>query len=195
MSSRRLALGSLGLAFLLALAAGTTARADRGFYGSTGVYAGDPTTTGDWNGTWMYVWRDGRMALWIRDGKDGRPEARLEYQSTSNAETFGTDWSGKATYYLSGQPATFEIRLAERAKDEIAGRWEWRVEFPDSGRSEIGDFRMYRVGNGRLLAFEFQKGYAKTIRRHDRVTKLDTPPVFNFVKASRRLVLWDELPW
>ena len=179
----------------VALTATDPARADRGYYGRTAMYAGDPTTAGDWAGTWMYVWRDGRMALWLRTGADGAPEGRLQYQSTAGPETFETDWKGKATYYLSGQPATFEMRFARRERDEITGRWDWRVEFADSGRSETGDFRIYRVGNGRLLAFEFQKGYEKGVRRGINVSKSVVPPVVNFVKASRRIVLWDELPW
>ena len=77
-------------------------------YGEMGVFAGDRTNAGDWTGTWIYVWRDGRMALWLRPGKDGKLEARFQFQSTSSPETFETDWSGKSTYYLSGEPATFE---------------------------------------------------------------------------------------
>lgn len=186
-----LALAAIALVALSPL----PALADRGFYGETGVFVGEPTTAGDWNGSWMYVWRDGRMALWIRDGKNGVPELRFQYQSTSNPETFETDWSGKSTYYLSGQAATFELRLTKRERDEIRGRWEWKVDFGDSGRSETGDVRIYRVGDGRMLAFEFQPGYARAIYRGERVSKFENPPVFNFVKASRRIVLWDELPW
>jgi hypothetical protein len=191
--ARRTALAAATV--LLAAAALVPAVADRGFYGKTGVFAGERTTAGEWAGTWMYVSRDGRMALWLRAGKDGLPEARLQYQSTANPETFETDWSGKTTYYLSGQAATFEIRLARRERDDLAGRWEWLVDFGDSGRSETSDFRIYRVGDGRSLALEFQKGYVKALRRGDRITKQEIPPVITFVKASRRLVLWDELPW
>jgi hypothetical protein len=180
---------------LLAAAAFVPALADRGFYGRTGVFAGEPTTAGEWAGTWIYVSRDARMALWLRAGKDGAPEARLQYQSTAGPETFETDWSGKANYYLSGQAATFEIRLARRERDEIEGRWEWLVDFGDSGRSETSDFRIYRVVDGRSLALEFKKGYVKEVRRGARITRQEIPPVLSFVKASRRLVLWDELPW
>ncbi len=194
MPSRRCALLVTAVAAILALAApsvhaGTPAR------DGMGVFVGEPTTAGDWYGTWMYVWRDGRMALWFRAGKDGKPEVRLQFQSTANPETFETDWSGKSTYYLSGQAATFEFRLTKRDKDGLAGRWDWNVDFADSGRSEKGDVRIYRVGDGRMLAFEFQDGYARTLRRGDRVTKQEIAPVFNFVKASRRIVLWDERPW
>ena len=164
-------------------------------YGEMGVFAGERTNAGDWTGTWMYVWRDGRMALWLRPGKDGKPEARFQFQSTASPETFETDWSGKSTYYLSGEPATFELKLLKRDKDEILAHWDWNVDFVNSGRTERGDLKIYRVGDGRMLAFEFQPGYMKEIRRHDKVTKAEAVPLFNFVKASRRIVLWDELPW
>ncbi len=48
-------------------------RAQSLMYGKTGVAAPEPTDAGDWNGTWFYVSRLHKMAVWMRDN-NGTPE-------------------------------------------------------------------------------------------------------------------------
>jgi hypothetical protein len=151
------------------------------------------TSAGVWDGTWSYMYRDGRYAVWLRT-VDGKPELRLQFLSTSSPEAFETDWDGRAVYYLAGQPATFEIKLTEADKDHLAGTWNWGVEFPDSSRHEKGTFEMYRSADGRQLVVNFHD-LERVTRRGERKETFSAAPVWIFRKASKRLVLWDELGW
>ncbi len=152
------------------------------------------TDAGVWDGTWYYVHRDGWMAMWIRRAKDAKPEVKLQYLSLIAPEAFETDWNGKATYYLVGQPATFEIALDERTDTTIRGTWKWDVQFEDSGRTETGTFTLYRASDGRQMVLKFDR-WERIIRRRDEVKRYSRPPAWTFVKASKRLVLWEEIPF
>lgn len=162
-------------------------------WGRGAVMVPDPVTAGVWDGSWVYGNRDERMALFVRT-VDGKPEVKFQYQSLASPEAFETDWSGKATYYLSGSPVEFALRVEDGGSDEMRGTWNWSVEFADSGRSERGRFRIYRIDRGRDLAVLFEE-YERVQRRFDKVSRWDNPPVWVFNKASKRVVLWDELPF
>lgn len=192
-SSGRVA-GSMVLA--LALALGTSllfAGQEWSEYGKTSVARGTPTLKGEWDGSWVFVSRDDRFALFMRT-KNGNPEAKLQYQSLAHPEAFDTDWNGKSTYYLAGHTANFDLNLTKRTKDEIEGTWTWQVDFADSGRSEIGKFKMFRIDNGRKLMIAFDT-YERQIRRGQELKRFPSTPALSFVKASKRIVLWDELPF
>lgn len=162
-------------------------------WGRAAVRIPDPVTAGNWDGSWIYANRDQRMALFVRT-VDGKPQAKLQYQSLSAPEAFETDWSGDATYYLSGSPVTFRFHLDAADANELRGTWLWTVDFPDSGRSERGTFRVYRTDVGRDLVVLFQE-WERVVRRFDRVSRWDNPPMWVFNKASKRIVMWDELPF
>ena len=162
-------------------------------YGRAAVMVPDPTTAGTWDGTWIHVNRDTRIAMWMRT-VDGRPEAKLQYQSTSSPESFETDWNGKARYTLGGNPATFELKLTGRERDRLEGTWNWDVQFEDSGRTETGSFSVHRTGDGRALVVRFHD-FERAIRRREDVRRAKATPVWGFTKVSKRLALWDELPF
>jgi hypothetical protein len=162
-------------------------------WGRASVRVPNPVTAGNWEGSWIYADRDRRMALFLRD-QDGQIQARVQYQSLSTPEVFETDWSGEAAYYLSGSPVEFRFHVDSADENEILGNWFWNVEFSDSGRSERGTFRVYRIDYGRDLALVF-RDWERVVRSFDRVSRWDNPPLWIFTKASRRIVTWDELPF
>ena len=153
----------------------------------------EPTTAGSFDGTWMYVNRDARFALWIRT-RDGVRQVKVQYQSLASPEAFETDWDGKALYYLSGTPVTFELKTAKTTPDQILGTWSWILTIDRSGRRESADVVMYRIGNGRLLQMDFQN-YQKTITRDGKNGVIRTPLIWTWSKVSKRDLLWDELPF
>jgi hypothetical protein len=146
---------------------------------------------GVWDGTWFYSSRDARIMVWMRT-QDGKPELKLQYQSLASAESFETDWTGKASYYLAGEPASFDCHLTEGDANTIRGTWDWRVEFDDSGRSEVGTFTIYRAGDGRQLLMRFDT-LERKVRRRDEIQKHSLATAWTFMKASKRIVLWDEV--
>lgn len=180
---------------VIAIAALVLALASSPVSSDQGVQVAEPTGDGSFEGTWIYVNRDLQMALWLRQGGDGAPEAKLRYRSLAGPETFETDWTGQAEYYLSGQPATFAFVLEDGDRDRARGTWNWNIEFPSSARREDGAFTMYRGLDGRRLVLLFDR-FERRVRRGEDV-KTWTPErhAVTFVKASKRLVLWEELPF
>jgi len=157
------------------------------------VFVPAPTSEGNWDGTWMYKSRDFYLALWARS-VDGKPELKLQYMGLATPEAFETDWSGDAVYYVAGEQATFHLAVEEGGADRFRGRWDWDVQFQDSGRTERGSFEGYRSGDGRTLNLEFDK-LERIISRLGKEKHLVASPVWSFRKVSRRLIRWDEIPF
>ena len=152
------------------------------------------TDQGSWDGTWVYANRDAKYALWLRTGADGRPQGRLKYQSISSQESFETGWDGKASYALSGQPVTFAMIFESADANVLAGTWNWDAEFGKAARVETGNFEAFRAGDGRALVLRF-KSYERSVRKRDSVRRNEALPIWTFRKVSKRLALWDELPF
>jgi len=153
----------------------------------------DPTTAGSFDGTWMYINRDGRYALWLRT-KDGVPQAKVQYQSLASPESFETDWDGKAVYYLGGSPVTFELKLGACDPNQLLGTWTWLLQIDQSARKETADLVVNRTAYGRSLLMDFQN-YTKTITREGKDQVFKPPVAWTWTKVSKRELLWDELPF
>ncbi|MBZ5638531.1 MAG: hypothetical protein LAO51_07190 [Acidobacteriia bacterium] len=160
------------------------------------VYIPEDTGAGIWDGTYVYSCRDFKIGAWLRT-RDGKPEMKLRYQSLQAPETFETDWDTNAKYYISGQPATFEVTYKSRDARRIEGSWHWDVQFSDSGRTDDAAFSIYRSGWGRSMVFRFDRA-ERQVRRGTEVRRYPSvpPPVWTFHKVSKRIdVLWEELPF
>src|SRR5262245_14596176 len=157
------------------------------------VQKGEPTTAGTFEGTWLYINRAARFALWSRM-KNGVPQVKVQYQSLASPEAFETDWDGRAQYYLGGNPVTFELKLGKSDANKIVGHWSWELKVGDAHRLETADVVLQRTYYGRSLVMDFQN-FEKTVTRDgkDKVSKL--PVVWSWVKISKRELIWDELPF
>ena len=153
----------------------------------------EPTELGSFDGTWMYVNRDLRFSMWIRT-TNGVSQVRLQYQSLANPEAFESDWDGKALYYLAGNPVTFELKLGPCTADQITGSWSWVVKGGSSGRSETANIVLYRTYDGRTLLMDYQD-YERRLTQGDRARVVKAPTVWNWIKISKRELLWDEMPF
>jgi hypothetical protein len=161
--------------------------------GIQAIMKDDETNAGSFDGTWMYVNRDSRFAMWIRT-KEGKRQVRLQYQSLASPEAFETDWDGKSIYYMGGKPVTFELKLTDQNADKLSGSWSWVLKFDTSGRVETADVLLYRTAYGRTMQMDFNN-YAKTLTRSgvDRTVKV--PTSWSWMKVSKREVLWQEMPF
>jgi len=157
------------------------------------VQKDDPTSAGSFDGTWMYVNRDMRFALWIRS-KEGVPQVRVQYQSLADPEAFESDWDGKALYYMAGNPVTFELKLGECTADRIVGKWSWVLTVGNTMRRETADVVIYRTVYGRTLMMDFEN-YEKTLTSNGQNKIMRAPIVWNWTKISNREILWQELPF
>lgn len=157
------------------------------------IHMADPTSAGTFDGTWMYVNRDVQFGMWIRT-RNGVPQVKLQHQSLASTEAFETDWDGKATYYLGGAPVTFELKLGPCTADQITGSWSWVVKGGNSGRSETANIVLYRTYDGRTLLMDYQD-YEKRLTQGDRARVVKAPTVWNWIKISKRELLWDEFPF
>jgi hypothetical protein len=148
---------------------------------------------GEWHGTWYYISRDAKIAIWIRV-TDGLPEAKMQYFGVGTAEQFATDWNGHAEYdFKNRHRGVFDLKFEERDANTIKGRWEWTLE-KDTTRIERGDFIMYRAGYGRSFVMRFDN-YERIFVSGDREQVWRTDQALTFRKISKRLVMWEELPF
>jgi hypothetical protein len=153
----------------------------------------DPTNAGTFDGTWMYVNRELQFGMWIRT-KNGVPQVKLQFQSLASPEAFESDWDGKAAYYLAGSPVTFELKLGTSSAERIAGSWSWVLKAGQTGRSETANIVMYRTWDGRTLLMDFQD-YERVLTRGSQNKVFKTANVWNWIKISKRELLWDEFPF
>jgi len=158
-----------------------------------GIMKSDETTLGNFDGTWMYVNRDSRFAMWIR-AKDGKRQVRLQFQSLAGPESFETDWDGKAVYYMAGQPVTFELKLGDTSADRMTGTWTWIAQLEHSGRKEKADIMLYRTDYGRNLNMDF-KNFEKILTYGGKDRTIRVPTSWSWTKISKRELLWEELPF
>jgi hypothetical protein len=161
--------------------------------GRIGVMTADPVTTGTFEGTWMYVNRDARYAMWIRE-ESGKPRIRIQYQSLATPEAFETDWNGKSSYFMSGDPVTFELKITSADANRIAGTWHWNLDAGPGGREESADVVLQRTVYGRTLLLDF-KNFERTFRQGGVPHTVRIPVAWNWQKVSKRELLWDEMPW
>ena len=189
------ALGTAGVSLLTWLLAALPIAAQPSHdWGRKTVKIPERTEDGRWDGTWYYVNREEKMALWIRT-IDDLPQVKFQYFGGPRNEQFETDWEGKASYHNRGDPGSYTFQTNERDANVINGRLTWQFESGEFSRKDDGDVTMFRSGDGRRLAMVFQEGYERRIQNNDQVTIFPRQQVWSFSKASRRLVLWDELPF
>ncbi|HXV75232.1 MAG TPA: hypothetical protein VD788_02865 [Candidatus Polarisedimenticolaceae bacterium] len=153
-----------------------------------------PTEAGVWDGTWYYVSRDALIVLWMRTVED-QPQVKLQYRNQGTGEGFVTDWEGNADYRFREAEARFRLNVDRRDPYVITGRWDWQLDSGKGRRIEEGDYSIYRTGDGRFLVVDFAD-FSRRLESSagpDRVAA--STPSWTFTKASKRLVLWDELPF
>lgn len=190
MKSRHPVLAVAALLLMVALPTGS-APAQVPLVGSSG--SPEKVSAGEWDGTWYYVNRDYRMALWLRT-VDGKLQHRMQITSLFAPEGFLTDWSGRAEYTTRNTPGVFELKIDEIDDDELRGTWFWDLQFVRSGRREEANVRIYRAGVGRTFVMKFEQ-FERTIRRGTEEQLMSAPRAWTFIKASKRQVLWEELPF
>ena len=182
------------LSFAMAVPAEEEKTGLRGFGNErVAIAMADPTNAGSFDGTWMYVNRDMQFGMWIRT-KNGVTQVKLQFQSLASPEAFETDWDGKAAYYLAGSPVTFELKLGASSAERIAGAWSWVLKAGQTGRSETAKIVLYRTWDGRTLLMDFQD-YERVLTRGGQNKVFKTANVWNWIKISKRELLWDEFPF
>jgi len=162
--------------------------------GRMGLGLPQPSSAGRWDGTWMYISRDVRMALWMKED-EGKPVAKFRFEGTlMGTEAFETDWTGSARYFVQDHQATFDFTITEAGPDAITAGWDWILDMRGSSRTEKSEIDLYRSGDGRRLVMHF-KDFERIIESGGKKRILDAPQAWTFRKMSRRLVLWEELPF
>ena len=185
----------LALATLLALTLPSSPdQAQSPLIGKHSVRSAERTDAGDWEGTWYYVSRVRRMALWIRED-DGELKIKVRIAgSAGKSENVTTGWDSRGEYVHGGKPGTFRLEFDHADADTITGRWLWDYGSPEAGKSERAEFTMFRGGYGRQLVWEF-KNFEHKYWGGPRPSVRVDDVVWTLRKVSRREALWDELPF
>ena len=160
------------------------------------VASPDRTDAGEWSGTWFYHTRSEKWALWMRE-TDGVPEMKLQYLNKDRAENFKTDWHTIARYSHRESKGLCQLTFNRRDENVIQGDWYWEVGTEDddsTARIETATFRIYRAGLGRQLVLRFED-FERRYISGDEDLRIAAMQAWTFHKASRRLVLWNELPF
>jgi hypothetical protein len=154
----------------------------------------DLVERGRFHGSWVYKNRDERIALFI-EADEGEPRVRWRYEGRRRPDAFETGWDGAASYFVEGKPASFRLDLLERGEHLMRGKLAWTYPMPRGvTKKDEGEFVMYRSGNGRQLVLHFE-GFEQTLTHPEREPRSRVDPrVWIFVKASKRIVRWEELP-
>ncbi|MCP3982271.1 MAG: hypothetical protein GY716_23455 [bacterium] len=147
--------------------------------------------SGTWNGTWVYVNRDGRWVFWIRE-KGKRPEIKLRYLGRSNLEGFETDWNTAADYTFRAAPVTFALSDIKADANTIEGSWDWNLVVGISSRKEHADISMYRTFRGRMAVVHF-RNYEKVVNNRGKIETHTPEHAWTLRKVSNRIVSWEEI--
>lgn len=151
----------------------------------------DRSDAGSWEGTWYFVSRQEKVALWIReDGK--KPRLKLRYLNPNTREGFTTDWETRASYRFDTKQGKFLIELSQRDANTLAGSWIWQLG-TDVGRWETGEVTLFRIDDGRMAVMDFEN----LVRMHvgQGHSRLLLNRTWTFLKASRGMARWEELPF
>jgi hypothetical protein len=163
-------------------------------FGRTALGLPEPTSAGTWDGTWIYVSRDERFALWFSKDQ-GKTIAKIRFEGTRGvSEAFETDWTGRATYSVQDLPGVFEFTLKNDDPDRLEADWHWVLDLRGSSRTENGDVTLYRSEDGRRMVMHF-KNFERVIESAGGVRRSNAPHAWTFRKLSRRVALWEELPF
>ena len=169
-------------------------RAQSPLIGKHTVESPDRTDAGDWEGTWYYVSRIRKMALWIREN-DGEIKIKVRIEGAAGkSESVTTDWDSKGEFVQTGKPGSFRLEFDHTDADTISGRWIWDYGSPELGKSERAEFTMFRAGYGRQLVWQF-KDFEHKNWGGERVSQRVDDVVWTLQKVSRREALWGELPF
>ena len=157
-------------------------------YGRSKVRAPERTDAGDWAGTWFYINKRRKMALWMRV-EEGTPKLKLRVQE--RGKNMSTDWDGQSSYDVGSEPGEYSMTIDQRDDKTISGNWVWSVGNPGEGWKETADFSIYRTGRGRQMVMRIEN-WERDVAGNLRSLKLQ---IWTFQKASRREALWGELPF
>lgn len=156
----------------------------------------EPTTEGMFAGTWVHRSVKLRFAFFIQEGEQGF-EVKVRWQ-TEGAETFETDFTGRASYIFRGFPAEVSFTVDPESSNENVIEGDYlRQLFMEEGdyRKEWGRFRLERALEGRTLIWSFPS-YEQEYRTLDKIESGSRDDVFYLLhKVSHRVVDWEEIPW
>ena len=162
-------------------------------FGRSKLSIPEATTEGEWAGSWLYINRDIRVALWFRE-TEGIPEYKYRFQRNNGPEEeFETDWAGHARYTTLGAPGEFDLVINEGDDNALQGTWHWNVQFKDSSKRETANLTINRTGDGRSLVLFFDDLQLSMMRgTNEQVASIDQ--AWTFRKVSKRVVRWEEMP-
>jgi len=153
----------------------------------------EQTGEGTFLGTWFYVDRDQRFALFFKE-EAGKIKAKIMWYVNSE-ESFETDWDGKCAYMFRGYEGNVSLQISNPGNKELLeGKWLWQYRFVSSERIESGTFKMYRFEKGFKLAW-IMPDWARVVKAGDKEKGLKLDQMHILRKASNRIISWEEIPF
>jgi len=148
---------------------------------------------GKFSGTWFYVDRDQRFALFFKE-EEGTIKIKLRWQMNVG-ESFETDWDGKCKYMFRGNEGNVNLALSNpENKNILEGTWLWQYGLDSGGRTEKATFKIYRSEKGFKLAW-IMPDWERVVKQGEKTRKMKIEQMHILRKASDRIILWEEIPF
>lgn len=162
------------------------------------------TTAGKFEGTWYRVDPENRQAVQFRRSENGRGWDLRFYWRSADGFEIDTDWASRHTFTYKGFPGVLVLNVDPKLSNESRVTVHYRRDQDGASASHLteeGDLILYRTGDGRLLVWlqdplKIDTTVAEPIAPYEEDgAKRDEQRLWQFGKVSKRLILWDEIPW
>ncbi len=161
-----------------------------------------PTSDGEFEGTWYREEPGQKQMLQLRRAA-GSQRWELRFVWETHEKFFAdTGWQTHHEFAFKGLPGTFDLELDPASNNNRVLLHYSRTQAGghDSKLVESGDTQIYRTTDGHSLAWVqalhtvVNVGEPIAPYQEDGAVK-DEQRVWIFMKASRRMLQWDEVPW
>jgi hypothetical protein len=171
----------------------------------TRVVPPDETAAGGFEGTWYRIDPDNHQAVQFRRGPNGKGwEVRFYWQTTMDQFQIDTNWRTRTEFAFKGYPGArvLDVDQKKSTPSRILIHYHRDQDGADKSHlTEEGDVLVYRAGEGRNLVWR-QEPLRTKVKISEPIApyeedgaNTEQQRLWIFMKASRRLIPWDEIPW
>ncbi len=162
------------------------------------------TAAGKFEGTWYRVDPENKQALQLRRSADGRGWDLRFYWRTGDEFEIDTNWETHHRFTYKGFPGVLDMVVDRKLSTDKRLAVHYRRDQDGANQShmtEEGDLFIYRVADGRTLVWlqdplKIDVKVAEPIAPYEEDgAKRAEQRMWRFSKVTRRLILWDEIPW
>ena len=161
------------------------------------------TSDGRFEGTWYRLEPGMKQVVQLRRGANDAWEIRFIWESRDELR-IDTGWKPRVEFTVRGMAGSFELALVQPRSDAPRLVCRYRLDQDGARKSHLieeGDVALYRAGDGRSLVW-LQDPLTTKVEIPDPIAPYEADGqheeqqrLWIFMKASNRVIEWDEIPW